>query len=134
MPEAKVEESADGFVRHLRYERPGRRLEMKWHCYEENYLLRRVDGQDVETVRHLRSPEFAVGTTELRTHDARLKTQPGETVWLLSATPSQTYVAYQPQPHVHLPLALETPSPRWRANGSPSGRWSSIKLRMARWS
>ena len=46
MLKAKVKESADGFIRHIQYQRPGRRLEMKWHCYEEKYLVRRVDGQD----------------------------------------------------------------------------------------
>ena len=46
---------------------------MKWHCYEEKYLLRRVDGKDQPVLRYLQSPEFAVGTTELRTHDASFR-------------------------------------------------------------
>jgi len=122
MLKAKVKESAEGFIRHLQYQRPGRRLEMKWHCYEENYLMRRVDGQDHHTVPFLRSPEFAVGESELRTHDARLKTQPGETVWLLSAAPSRTYVAYQPHPHIQLPFALETPIARIESERFPFGK------------
>lgn len=122
MLKAKLKESTDGFIRHIQYQRPGRRLEMKWHCYEENYLVRRADGQDVETVRHLQSPEFAVGTTELRTHDARLKTKAGETIWLLSASPSRTYVAYQPQPHLQLPLSLETPIARIESERFPFGK------------
>jgi hypothetical protein len=109
MLKAKVKESADGFIRHIQYQRPGRRLEMKWHCYEEKYLVRRVDGKDQPVVRHLQSPEFAVGPTELHTHDASLKTRPGETVWLLSTAPSRTYVAYQPHPPLQLPLTLDTP-------------------------
>ena len=109
-------------MRHIRYQRPGRQLEMKWHCYEENYLLRRVDGEDLHAVRHLQSPEFAVGEGELRTHDARLKTDPGGAIWLLSATPSRTYVAYQPQPHLQVPLALETPSASIESRRFPFGK------------
>ena len=101
---------------------PAVSLEMKWHCYEEKYLVRRVDGHDHDTLRHLQSPEFAVGATDLRVHDARLKTKPGETVWLLSAAPSKTYVAYQPQPHLQLPLTLETPIARIESERFPFGK------------
>ncbi len=41
-----------------------------------------------------------------------LQTKPGETVWLLSAAPSRTYVAYQPHPHIDIPLTLDTPIAR----------------------
>jgi hypothetical protein len=122
MLQARVDESSEGFVRHIRYQRPGRQLELKWHCYEENYLLRRVDGEELHAVRHLQSPEFAVGEGELRTHDARLKTDPGGAIWLLSATPSRTYVAYQPQPHLQVPLALETPSASIESRRFPFGK------------
>ena len=122
MLQAQVEEVVDGFIRHIQYQRPGRQLEMKWHCYEENYLLRRIDGQDHHTVRHLQSPEFAVGESDLRTHDARLKTKPGETVWLLSATPSRTYVAYQPNPQVQHPIELSTPIARIVSERFPFGK------------
>jgi len=118
MLKAKVNESADGFIRHIRYERPGRRLEMKWHCYEEKYLVRRVDGRDHETLRHLRSPEFAVGTTELSTHDARLKTKAGETAWLLSAAPSKTMSPTNRSRTSSFHLPWNHPSPGWRASGS----------------
>jgi hypothetical protein len=74
-----------------------------------------------------------VGTTELRTHDASLKTKPGETVWLLSAAPSKTYVAYQPQPHLQLPLTLETPIARVKSERFPLGNWWPVRLGMARW-
>ena len=122
MLKAKVKESADGFIRHIQYQRPGRRLELKWHCYEENYLVRRVDGKDQSVVRHLQSPEFAVGPTELHTHDASLKTRPGETVWLLSTAPSRTYVAYQPHPPLQLPLTLVTPIARIESERFPFGK------------
>jgi hypothetical protein len=122
MLKAKVKESSDGFIRHIEYQRPGRELEMKWHCYQEDYLVRRIDGHDHHTLRHLQSPEFAVGETELRTHDARVKTKPGEPVWLLSATPSRTYVAYQPNPHRQLPLVLETPIARIESERFPFGK------------
>jgi hypothetical protein len=100
---------------------------MKWHSYEERYLLRRVDGHDHDTVHHLQSPEFAVGQSELRTHDARLKSRPGETVWLLSAAPSRTYVAYQPQPHLQLPIALETPIAKVTAERFPFGKLAATR-------
>ncbi|MFM7412812.1 MAG: hypothetical protein ACKO6E_06335 [Planctomycetota bacterium] len=119
---ATVEESAEGFVRHIRYRRSGRELEMKWHCYEETYPLRKVDGREVEPVRFLRAPEFAVGQGELRTHDAHLTTAPAAPAWLLSAAASQTYVAYQPQPHVLVPLALETPLARIDSRRFPFGK------------
>ena len=122
MLQATVTESSAGFIRHLRYQRPGRQLEMKWHCYEENYPLRKVDGHDHEAVHFLQSPEFAVGDTELRTHDAHLKTKPGEPAWLLSAASSRTYVAYQPQPHRQVPLALETPIARIDSEQFPFGK------------
>jgi len=122
MLQAAVTESSAGFIRHIRYQRPGRELEMKWHCYEENYPLRRVDGRDHEAVHFLQSPEFAVGDTELRTHDARLKTKPGEPAWLLSAASSRTYVAYQPQPHHQVPLSLETPIARIDSEQFPFGK------------
>jgi hypothetical protein len=95
---------------------------MKWHCYEENYPLRRIDGRDQDVVHFLQSPEFAVGDTELRTHDSRLKTKPGEPAWLLSAASSRTYVAYQPQPHHQVPLSLETPIARIDSEQFPFGK------------
>jgi hypothetical protein len=115
---AKVRETTDGFVRHIEYERPGRQLEMKWHCYEEQYLVRRVEGKDQPVLRYLHSPEFAVGAGELDTHDVSLKTRPDETVWLLSASPSRTYVAYQPNP----PLYLDTPIARIESERFPFGK------------
>lgn len=127
MLQAKLKESADGFIRHIQYQRPGRRLEMKWHCYEEKYLVRRVDGQDMEIVRHLQSPEFAVGQGELHTHDAHLKTRAGETAWLLSAAPSKTYVAYQPQPYLQLPLAFDTPIAKVASERFPFGKLVASK-------
>jgi len=127
MLQAEVQDSAEGFVRHIRYRRPGRELEMKWHCYEENYPLRRIDGRDHETERFLRSPEFAVGDGAVRTHDARLDTAPGAPAWLLSATPSRTYVAYQPQPHAHVPLALETPIARIESRRFPFGKLAAAQ-------
>jgi hypothetical protein len=122
MLKARIRESADGFVRHVEYERPGRQLEMQWHCYEEQYSLRRVDGEDRPVVRHLRAPECAVGKGQLRTHDAALATKPDEAIWLLSAAPSKTYVAYQPQPGAQLPLRLETPIARIESERFPFGK------------
>lgn len=120
---AKIEEDVDGFVRHIQYERPGLTMEMKWHCYEEKYLARRINGRDDPWVRYLQSPEFAVGSRgELRVHDAALRTQSDETVWLLSCAPAQTYVAYQPHPHRQLPLELDSPIGRVECARFPFGK------------
>lgn len=119
---AQVEENVDGFVRHVQYDRPGLNMEMKWHCYEEKYLVRRINDRDDAWVRYLRSPEFAVGGGKLRVHDATLRTQSDETVWLLSCAPSQTYVAYQPHPHRQLPLELDSPVARVECTRFPFGK------------
>jgi hypothetical protein len=122
MLQAKVKESSDGFIRHIQYQRLGRQLEMKWHCYEEDYIVRRINGRHHQTLRHLQCPEFAVGKQELSTHDARVTTKADETVWLLSASPSRTYVVYQPNPHRQLPLTLETPVARIESERFPFGK------------
>ncbi|MHC4243201.1 MAG: hypothetical protein ACYSU4_12410, partial [Planctomycetota bacterium] len=84
---------------------------------------RRINGKDDPWVQYLYSPEFAVGNSgELRTHDAVLKTTSNETLWLLSCTPSQTYVAYQPHPHRQLPLELDSPIARIESERFPFGK------------
>jgi hypothetical protein len=119
---ARVKESVEGFIRDIRYERPGLSMEMKWHCYEEKYLVRRINGRDDPWVRHVQSPEFAVGSGgTLRTHDAELKTR-DETLWLISCSPSRAYVAYQPHPHRQLPLDLTSPVGRVRSDRFPFGK------------
>ena len=131
--EAQVDESVDRFVRHIRYERPGLSMEMKWHCYEEKYLVRRINGRDDPWVRYLQSPEFAVGNSgELHVHDAILKTQSDEIVWLLSCAPSQTYVAYQPHPHRQPPLDLDSPIGQVMCNRFPFGKLVLRKTRDSR--
>ncbi|MGA1238629.1 MAG: hypothetical protein ACO34E_17405 [Limisphaerales bacterium] len=123
MLQAKVNESVDGYVRTISYQRPGRHMELQWHCYLETYLKRRVDGKDVQPTRFLQSPEFAVGSSgEIKTHDAVLKGRPGEAAWLLSASPSKTWVAYQPNPHVQLPLDLHTPVANIQSQRFPFGK------------
>jgi len=123
MLKAEVKENADGFVRHIKYERPGLSMEMKWHCYEEKYLLRQINGVDDPWVEYLYSPEFVVGNSgELHTHDAVLKTTSNETLWLFSCTPSQTYVVYQPHPHRQLPLELDSPIARIESERFPFGK------------
>jgi hypothetical protein len=130
---SQVEENADGFIRHIKYKRSGLSMEMKWHCYEEKYLLRRINGHDDSWVRYLQSPEFAVSNSgELRTHDAALETKSDETIWLLSCAPSQTYVAYQPHPHRQLPLNLESPVGRVECERFPFGKLVLRKVDDAR--
>jgi hypothetical protein len=98
-------------------------MEMKWHCYEERYPLRRINGREDPWVRYLQSPEFAVSNSgELHVHDAVLKTQSDETVWLLSCAPSQTYVAFQPHPHRQLALDLDSPIGHVTCDRFPFGK------------
>jgi len=122
MLKGHVQEEVDGFIRHIQYQRPGRQLELKWHCYNENYLIRKVNGMDQENTLYLQSPEFAVGKGTLETHNAELQSIPDKTMWLLSAEPSQTYVAYQPNPHEQLPIQLKTPIANIETERFPFGK------------
>lgn len=122
MLKSDVRESADGYIRHIEYQRAGRRLELKWHCYNETYLTRKVNGEEQQIARFLQSPEFAVGQGTLNTHDAELQSDADKSMWLLSAEPSQTYVAYQPNPHEQLPVQLKTPITAIDAQGFPFGK------------
>lgn len=119
---SKVKETADGFIRHIRYERPGRTMELKWHCYNETYLVRKVNGTTQEDTKYLKSPEFAAGKGTLKTHDAQLQSDADKTMWLLSAESSQTYVAYQPNPHEQLPIHLKTPIAAIKTERFPFGK------------
>jgi hypothetical protein len=120
---AKVKEKVEGFVRHVKYMRPSLSMEMTWHCYEEKYLLRRINGTDDPWVQYLYSPEFVVGKSDkLRTHDAMLKTKSDETLWLLSCAPSKTYVAYQPHPHRQLHMELDSPIAHIESERFPFGK------------
>ncbi len=91
-------------------------IEAAWRDPQRRHPAKEVCQYQTELV------PFAVGEGELRTRDARLKTKPGETAWLLSAAPSKTYVAYQPQPHAQLPLALDTPIARIESERFPFGK------------
>lgn len=123
MLRAKVKESINGYIRKITYRRPGRSMELEWHSYLETYLKRRINGKDLQPVRFLQSPEFAVGSSGyLQTHDATLRGRPGDSAWLLSATPSQTWVAYQPNPHVQLPVELHTPVAHVKSDRFPFGK------------
>ena len=155
MLHSEVTESVDGFLRHIEYQRAGRQMELKWHGYNENYLIRKVDGKDQVNTRYLQSPEFAVGRGELETHDARLESDSDKSMWLLSAENSGTYVAYQPNPHEHLPIRMETPIASIQTQSFPFGKlvvsqpsdgdlrvdidagfrpfWSNVKWRVQVW-
>ena len=90
-------DEADGFTRHIAYERDDRRLDMRWHAYTEEYATRKINGRDDPWTQFAQSPEFAVSDSgQLAVKDATLATTPGKTAWLLSCEPSHTWVAYQP--------------------------------------
>lgn len=123
MLSAKVADRAEGFERHVTYERADRRLEMQWNSYTEAYTTRRIDGQDDPWVRFVRSPEFSTGDEgHLEVRDATLQTTPGKPAWLLSAPGADTWVAYQPEPEQNLPLTLRCPAGTFRCERFPFGK------------
>lgn len=96
---------------------------MKWHCYSEEYETRKINGKLDPWMRYLTSPEFAVSDRgDLNTHDASLKTEKGETAWLLSCAPSDTYVAYQPNAHDELPIEMDCPVAEVECDNFPFGK------------
>jgi hypothetical protein len=119
----KVTDEADGFTRHVAYERGDRSLDMRWHCYSEEYAIRKINGHDDAWVRFLQSPEFAVSDSgKVAVKDATLQTTLGKTVWLLSCAPLQTWVAYQPNAAQELPVDLTTPAGHLTAARFPFGK------------
>ena len=116
-------DEADGFTRHIAYERDDRRLDMRWHAYTEEYATRKINGRDDPWPQFLQSPEFAVSNSgRLAVKDATLSTTPGKSAWLLSCEPSRTWVAYQPNADAALPLTLECPVGRVTCEGFPLGK------------
>jgi hypothetical protein len=55
---------------------------------------------------------------------ATLSAAPGKAAWLLACEPSRTWVAYQPNPDVAVPVALECPAGRLTCEGLPFGKVS----------
>jgi len=116
-------DEADGFTRHIAYERGDRRLDMRWHAYTEEYATRKINGRDDPWPRFAQSPEFAVSDSgQLAVKNAKLSTTPGKTTWLLSCEPSRTWVAYQPNADVALPLSLDCPAGRVTCERFPLGK------------
>lgn len=121
---AKVtSDEADGYVRHVAYERGGRMLDMCWHGYTEAYSARKINGRDDPWPRFAQSPEFAVSDSgKLAVRGATLQTAPGKTAWLLACEPSGTWVAYQPNPDDALPLTVGCPAGRLVCDSFPFGK------------
>ena len=116
-------DEADGFTRHVAYERDDRRLDMRWHAYTEEYATRKINGRDDPWTQFPQSPEFAVSDSgQLVVKDATLATTPGKTTWLLSCEPSHTWVAYQPNADAALPLTLDCPAGRVTCERFPIGK------------
>jgi hypothetical protein len=116
-------DDADGFARHVAYERGDRKLDMRWHCYTEEYAARTINGQPDPWVRFLTSPEFAVNDSgRLAAKEATLGTTPGHSMWLLACPPSRTWVAYQPNAGTELPIDLKTPIAHVTAARFPFGK------------
>jgi len=116
-------DKADGFTRHITYERGDRRLDLRWHAYTEKYTTRKINGRDDPWPQFLQSPEFAVSDSgRLAVKDAKLTTTPGKSAWLLSCEPSRTWVAYQPNADAALPLTLDCPAGRVTCERFPLGK------------
>lgn len=123
MLSAKVTaDAADGYERHVAYERGDRQLDMRWHGYTEQYTARRIGGREDPWPRYAQSPEFAVSDSgNVAVKDAKLSASPGKTLWLLSCSTSHTWVAYQPNPDDALTLTLECPVGRLTCESFPFG-------------
>lgn len=118
-------DEADGFTRHIAYERGDRSLDLRWHCYTENYLQRKIGGRDDPWIAYAQSPEFAVGDSgRLAVKDATLTTTAGKAAWLLACVPLRTWVAYQPNAGEELPLALACPAGKLTGARVPFGKIS----------
>ncbi|MEI6423001.1 MAG: hypothetical protein WCP55_12340, partial [Lentisphaerota bacterium] len=116
-------DTGKGFLRHVKYERPGKQLEVEWHSYNENYPVRSINGKPDTFVRDLESPEFAVNSTgKLNTENAALTGAPGKSYWLLSSPQTNAYVAYQPNLEQELPVELSTPFGIVSAERFPFGK------------
>ena len=116
-------DDAKGYDRHIAYQRDDRQLEMKWHCYTEEYAMRQISGKDDPWTQFLQSPGFSVSNKGLvRVQDATVKTTEGNTVWLLSCPPSKTWVAYQSQVNKDIPVELSCPAGRFYTERMPFGK------------
>jgi hypothetical protein len=116
-------DEADGFTRHITYERGDRSLDLRWHCYTENYLQRKIGGGDDPWTAYAQSPEFAVGDSgRLAVKDATLTTTAGKAAWLLACAPSRTWVAYQPNAGEKLPFTLDCPAGKLTCERCPFGK------------
>jgi len=123
LPGKVTSDEADGYTRHIAYERGDRRLDLRWHGYTEAYGSRKINGHDDPWPRFAQSPEFAVGDSgKLSVKDATLATSARKTAWLLACGSSRTWVAYQPNPDDALPVALECPVGRLVCDGLPCGK------------
>ena len=116
-------DEADGYTRHIAYERGDRQLDLRWHCYTEEYAARKVGGRDDPWPRFAQSPEFAVNDSgRLAVKGATLQATPGKTAWLLACEQSHTWVAYQTDPDAEIPLMLECPAGRLTCERFPFGK------------
>ncbi len=118
-----IADEANGYDRHIGYQRDGRKLEMKWHCFTEAYAMRQISGREDPWTRFLQSPEFSVSDNGLvKVQDARVKTISGNTMWMLSCPSSKTWVAYQSQFDKNLPVDITCPAGHFNAEQLPFGK------------
>ena len=111
------------FDRHLVYQREDRQLEMKWHCFTEEYALRQISGKDEPWPQYVQSPEFSTSNNgTISVHDANIKTTEGNTMWLLSCAPYKTWVIYQSQYDKNLPVEMNCPAGRFYTEKLPFGK------------
>ena len=123
-----ISDEADGYTRHIAYERGDRQLDMRWHCYTEEYAARRIGGRDDPWICYAQSPEFAVNNSgRAAVKGATLQSVPGKTWWLLACDPSRTWVAYQANPDMELPLTLECPAGRLTCERFPLGKVAVVQ-------
>ncbi len=118
-----IQDEKQDFNRIVLYDREGRQLEMDWNCYTEEYAKREIGGKPDPWPKFLTSPEFSVGNSgEIKVYDAVVKTKFGESLWILSARASNSWVVYQPNPNKLLPIDFESPGGRIKTENFPFGK------------
>lgn len=115
-------DEANGYDRHIAYQRDNRELEMKWDSYTEEYDKRLISGKEEPWPQFLQSPAFSVSKGEVLVQDAVLKTIKDNTAWLLSCPKLKTWVAYQSEPEKDLPFELTCPAGRFYTERFPFGK------------
>ena len=121
---SKIAEECKGTVQTVVWTARDRTLKMAWDAYEERYNERSVAGATQDPWPRFACPEYkqSLGLARLEDCTAATFDLLPIPVWLLAARPSQTYVAWQPNPERVTPLTLDTPLGKVTTQNFPFGK------------